>query len=147
MLKKDVQAFMDEFHQREKLSKGIGASFIVLIPKKSWEIGIRDYRPINLLGSIYKTLTKVLAGILQKALPGISPKNKEPLLKGGRFYMTFWWSTSARTQNTRTDFRGSFASWIWRRHLTEWTGSLFNICSEEWGLEKNGERVEQRLPS
>eukprot|EP00268_Persea_americana_P013231 TRINITY_DN15776_c0_g3_i2.p1 TRINITY_DN15776_c0_g3~~TRINITY_DN15776_c0_g3_i2.p1 ORF type:complete len:125 (-),score=12.33 TRINITY_DN15776_c0_g3_i2:74-448(-) len=56
MLKKDVLAFMDEFHPRGKLSKGMGASFIVLILKKSGEIGIRDYRPISLLGSIYKIL-------------------------------------------------------------------------------------------
>lgn len=53
--------------------------------------------------------------------------------------MTFWWPMSARTQDTRTDFRGSFASWIWRRNSIEWTGSFFNICSEEWGLDKNGE--------
>ena len=33
MLKKDILALMDEFHQRGNLSKGTGASFIALIPK------------------------------------------------------------------------------------------------------------------
>ena len=64
VLKKDILAFMDEFHQRGKHYKGMGASFIALIPKKSREIGIRDYSPISLLGSIYKILNKVLAGTI-----------------------------------------------------------------------------------
>ena len=50
MLKKDLLAFMEEFHQRGRLSQGMGASFIVLVPKKSREIGTKDYRPISLLG-------------------------------------------------------------------------------------------------
>ena len=44
MMKKDILAFMEEVHQRGKLSKGMGASFIVLVPKKSGEIGTKDYR-------------------------------------------------------------------------------------------------------
>ena len=66
-MKKDILALLEEFHQRGKLSKGMGASFIVLVPKRSsGEIGIKDYRPISLLGSIYKILAKVLAGRIQK---------------------------------------------------------------------------------
>ena len=104
MLKKDVLAFVDEFHRRGKLSKGMGASFIVLIPKKSGEIGIRDYRPISLLGCIYKSLSKFLRGDF-RSCRALFPKSKEPFLKGGVFLMTFWRPVSARTQDTRTDFR------------------------------------------
>ena len=46
--------FMEEFYQRGKLSKGMGASFIVLVPKMVGDLGIKDYRPISLLGSLYK---------------------------------------------------------------------------------------------
>eukprot|EP00268_Persea_americana_P020224 TRINITY_DN20445_c0_g1_i1.p1 TRINITY_DN20445_c0_g1~~TRINITY_DN20445_c0_g1_i1.p1 ORF type:complete len:150 (+),score=21.65 TRINITY_DN20445_c0_g1_i1:600-1049(+) len=82
MLKKDILAFMDEFYQRGKLSKGMGASFIVLIPKKVEEIGIKDYRPISLLGSIYKILAKVLAGRLQNVLPNIISNEQGAFVKG-----------------------------------------------------------------
>ena len=54
--------FVEEFSQRGKLSKGLGASFILLVPKKTGDLGIKDYRPISLLGSLYKIPTKVLAG-------------------------------------------------------------------------------------
>lgn len=62
---------MKEFHARGRLSKNLGASFIVLIPKKDEADRIRDFRPISLIGSVYKILTKVLAGRLQKVLPNI----------------------------------------------------------------------------
>ena len=52
LLKKDIIAFMEEFYERGKLSKGIGASFIALIPKKVGEIGVNYFRPISLIGSI-----------------------------------------------------------------------------------------------
>ena len=68
MLKKEIMDFMEEFHQRGKLSKGMGASFIALIPKKVGDLGIKDYRPISLLGSLYKILSKVLARRIQKVM-------------------------------------------------------------------------------
>lgn len=43
------------------LPKGFNSSFIALIPKKSHPKLIQDYTPINLINSISKLLTKVLA--------------------------------------------------------------------------------------
>lgn len=43
------------------MSKELGATFIVLIPKKTGAISIRDSRPISLIGSFYYILAKVLA--------------------------------------------------------------------------------------
>ena len=58
LLKDDLLAFMKEFHQKWKLSRSIGACFIALIPIKEGVIGIKDYRPISLIGNIYKILAK-----------------------------------------------------------------------------------------
>ena len=68
-IKVDVLNFMREFHDRGKLSKHIGATFITLIEKKASAEYINDYRPISLIGSIYKILAKVLTTRLQKVLP------------------------------------------------------------------------------
>ena len=43
------------------LTKSLKATFIVLIPKKKGALEIGDYRPIGLIGCIYKALAKVLA--------------------------------------------------------------------------------------
>ena len=72
---------MEEFHERGKLSKGIGASLIALILEKVGEIGVKDFRSINLIGSIYKILAKVL-GRLQKVLPCIISKAQGAFMKG-----------------------------------------------------------------
>ena len=61
VIKEDVMIFMKEFLVRGKLSKHIGASFITLIAKKAGAKNIKDYRPISLIGAIYKVLAKVLA--------------------------------------------------------------------------------------
>lgn len=59
---------MREFHYRGKLSKSIGTFFITLIPKINGAEYLKDFRPISLIGSIYKNLVKVLATRLQKGL-------------------------------------------------------------------------------
>ena len=71
LLKVDILEFLGEFHAKGKLTEGMGASFITLIPKKEGDIGIKDFRPISLIGSVYKILSKVLAVGLQKILIGI----------------------------------------------------------------------------
>lgn len=41
--------------------RSYNASFIALIPKKKGAMELRDYKPINLIGSIYKIAAKILA--------------------------------------------------------------------------------------
>lgn len=82
MLKDDILDFMVEFHSSGKLSKGIGAFFIALILKKEGENGIKDFRSISLIGSVYRILAKVLTGRLQKILPLIISKEKGAFVKG-----------------------------------------------------------------
>ena len=43
-------------------------SFITLIPKKNDASNISDFRPISLVGSVYKILAKVLANRLEVVL-------------------------------------------------------------------------------
>ena len=56
-----VLAVFEEFYQHYKFEKSFNATFIVSIPKKNDASNIRDFRPISLVGSIYKILAKVLA--------------------------------------------------------------------------------------
>jgi len=53
-----------EFHRNRKLTKGINSTFIVLIPKVDNPQHLNDFRPISLVGSMYKILAKVLANRL-----------------------------------------------------------------------------------
>jgi hypothetical protein len=64
-MKDDLMRFVTEFHCNGKLMKGINNTFITLIPKKDSLQRLNDYRPISLIGSLYKVLAKVLANRLK----------------------------------------------------------------------------------
>ena len=60
VVERDVLAVFEEFYQHSKFEKSLNVTFIALIPKKNGASNIRDFRPINLVGSVYKILAKVL---------------------------------------------------------------------------------------
>ena len=61
-------AFFDDFHRSSQFERSLNASFLSLIPKKNNSLNIRDFRPISLVGSVYKLLSKVLANKLRTVL-------------------------------------------------------------------------------
>ena len=54
VVERDVLAVFEEFYQHCKFEKSLNATFIALIPKKNDASNIRDFRPISLVGSLYK---------------------------------------------------------------------------------------------
>jgi exonuclease III len=68
IVKHDVLAFLNEFHVNAILPKGMTASFLTLVPKKDHPQDLFDYRPICLIGSMYKILSKLLANRLKRVL-------------------------------------------------------------------------------
>ena len=57
-----------EFHNQNMFLKNINNIFLVLIPKKGGAEDLGDFRPISLLGGLYKLLAKVLANRLKKVI-------------------------------------------------------------------------------
>ena len=51
--------FFDNFHRHSMFELSLNVSFLTLIPKKCNAINIKDFRPISLVGSVYKLLSKV----------------------------------------------------------------------------------------
>ena len=60
--------FFKKFYEKKKFVRSLNATFLVLIPKKGNVEDVKDYRPISLLGSLYKFLAKVLANRLRRVL-------------------------------------------------------------------------------
>lgn len=58
MLGQEVMLIFAEFHEKDLSCKSWSSTFISLIPKKESAVKIRDYRPISLIGSPYKLLSK-----------------------------------------------------------------------------------------
>lgn len=74
--------FFNEFHRHARLPKGISAPFLALIPKTSNPQGLGEYRPISLIGCLYKMLSKVLAGRFKKVLKCVISSVQSAFLTG-----------------------------------------------------------------
>jgi hypothetical protein len=70
------------FHMQGQFEKSLNATFLALIPKKTRTIGIRDFRPISLVGGIYKIIAKVLANRLSLVLGSIISNSQNVFVKG-----------------------------------------------------------------
>ena len=61
--------FMDEFYAHRSFSKGCNTSFITLVPKVKDPQNLHKFRPISLIGCLYKMVSKVLARRLKGVMP------------------------------------------------------------------------------
>ena len=57
-----------DFHNTGRFVKSLNTTFIVLIPKKGEAEDLKDFRPISLVGSIYKWIDKVLANRMKRVV-------------------------------------------------------------------------------
>ena len=76
-------SFFREFHDHSKFVKSLNTTFLVLIPKKLGAEDLRDFRPISLVGSLYKWLAKVFANRLKKVVGKVVSKAQGTFV-GGR---------------------------------------------------------------
>ena len=71
-----------EFHANETFINSLNATFLVLIPKKGDVEDLKDFKPISLLGSLYKILAKVLANHLKKVVGKVVSEAQNAFMEG-----------------------------------------------------------------
>ena len=81
-VKEEVMGFFKDFFQNEQFVKSLNATFLVLVPKGSTVDDLKDLRPINLVGSLYKILTKVLANRIKGVMGVIISQSQNAFVKG-----------------------------------------------------------------
>jgi len=65
-IKEDVMSAMNDFATKGVWPRGSNASFLCLIPKVDNPQQLNDFRPISLVGCLYKIISKALSLILKK---------------------------------------------------------------------------------
>lgn len=68
MVKEDFMNLVKDFNRYSSIDSRFIFSFITLIPKKEDSCTHRDYRPLSLIGMVYKILSKLLANRLKKVM-------------------------------------------------------------------------------
>ncbi|KAK4582883.1 hypothetical protein RGQ29_025877 [Quercus rubra] len=66
VLKTEIMVVFHNFHTQAVFEKSLNALFLTLIPKKVDVVEVKDFRPISLVGGIYKIISKVLANQLRR---------------------------------------------------------------------------------
>ena len=61
VLKKEIMEVFQNFHTQVVFEKSLNTAYLALIPKKANAMEIKDFRPISLVGGVYKIILKVLA--------------------------------------------------------------------------------------
>uniref|UniRef100_A0A2N9G2U9 Reverse transcriptase domain-containing protein n=1 Tax=Fagus sylvatica TaxID=28930 RepID=A0A2N9G2U9_FAGSY len=78
----DVLAVFSEFHEYGSFVQSLNATFLSLIPKKTNAVEVKDFRPISLVGSVYKILAKVLANRLSMVLAAVISPSQNAFVQG-----------------------------------------------------------------
>lgn len=71
IMKDDIFRMVKEFWATARLPKGSNIAFIALIPKNESPEGFKDFRPISMVGCLYKIIAKILASRLQSVMNSI----------------------------------------------------------------------------
>ena len=82
VLKTEIMAVFHNFHTQVVFEKSLNASFLALIPKKVDVVEVKDFRPISLVGGIYKIISKVLANRLHRVAHGLISDSQNAFVKG-----------------------------------------------------------------
>ena len=76
-----IRMFRD-FFANGKFVPNINSTFLVLIPKKRGVEDLMDFRPISLVGSLYKLLSKVLANRLKNVISKVISLAQNAFVEG-----------------------------------------------------------------
>jgi hypothetical protein len=71
----------DKFYEGSICVQSISGSYVTLIPKNSSHSSVGDYRPISLLNTSVKVLTKLLANRLQRVITNLVHQNQYGFIK------------------------------------------------------------------
>ena len=82
VVKGDFMVAFSEFHEQGKFVKSINSIFIALILKVYGTKDIKDFRPISLVGGIYKIIAKVLANRMRRVMDRVISKPQNAFVKG-----------------------------------------------------------------
>ncbi|RVX19547.1 Transposon TX1 uncharacterized 149 kDa protein [Vitis vinifera] len=78
----EVMQVFEEFYVKNTVFCSHNATFLVLIPKKEEASDVQDFRPISLLGSLYKIIAKVLANRMKRVMEKLVSYSQNAFMEG-----------------------------------------------------------------
>lgn len=82
MIGEDIIEFIQELYSIAKFPKATTSSFIALIPKVDNPQGLDIFRPICLIGCLYKVISNILASRFRRLVGKIISSNQRTFIMG-----------------------------------------------------------------
>lgn len=82
IIKEEMYKIINDFWASGTLLKGCNVAFIALIAKIENPRGLKEYRPISMVGSIYKIISKLLVSRLKLVMNDIIGPLQLAFIKG-----------------------------------------------------------------
>ncbi|XP_059597084.1 uncharacterized protein LOC132254750 [Vitis vinifera] len=111
-VKEEVMGFLKEFHEYGRFVRSLNSTFLVLIPKKAGAEDLRDFRPISLVGGLYKMLAKVLANRLKKVVGKVVFSAQNAFVEGRQILDAALIANEAIDSMLKRNESGVFCIWI-----------------------------------
>ena len=73
---------VNQFHGRHELERSLKVTYVALIPKKPGAVELRDFRPISLIGGVYKVFAKLLAERMKKVISKLVNRHPMAFIQG-----------------------------------------------------------------
>ena len=80
--KEEILELFKELYDQKSFAKSLNATFLVIIPKKGGAEDLGEFRPISLLGGLYKLMAKVLANRLKLVLDKVVSVDQNAFVRG-----------------------------------------------------------------
>nr|CAD1819928.1 unnamed protein product [Ananas comosus var. bracteatus] len=122
LLKNDILSIFNCFHSGAAVLDELNTSWLCLIPKKNEALLAKDYRPISLVHSIGKLISKVLALRLQRFMDELINPHQTAFIKGRTFFENYssahilvhhLYATKRRAAILKIDFERAFDHINW----------------------------------
>ena len=123
-LRNDVMGFFKEFYEHKKFIRNMNTTFLVLIPKKGDAKDLKDFRPISLVGGLYKLLAKVLANRLKRIIGKVISPAQNAFVEGRQILDAALIANEGVGSWLRRNESGLYASWILQKLMITSTGIL-----------------------
>ena len=68
VMKVEVMGVFRDFHEIDRFIKSLNVISLVLVPNKGGAQDLKDFRPINLVGSLYKLLANRIKKVVGKVI-------------------------------------------------------------------------------
>ncbi|WMV52976.1 hypothetical protein MTR67_046361 [Solanum verrucosum] len=81
IIKDDVMQTIHNFHQNEVFERSLNATFVALIPKKYGAEELKDFRPISLIGGMYKIIAKLITERMKTVMGRLINEHQMAFLK------------------------------------------------------------------